>query len=89
MIEVAISAMLLTRHSFVALFDYVMSDFQLHYDVMLAWLFEEYAVAEGYKGVVQPELLVRMEKYDKTVTDLLAAMRDQLDPKDKYVEIDE
>ncbi|XP_062501066.1 symplekin-like isoform X2 [Corticium candelabrum] len=66
-----------------ALFDYVMSDFQLHYDVMLAWLFEEYAVAEGYKGVVQPELLVRMEKYDKTVTDLLAAMRDQLDPKDK------
>lgn len=67
----------------VALYDYVLSDFHLHYDVMLAWLYEEYAVAEGYKGLVQLAGPLSVEKYDRTVTDLLGAMKDQLDAKDK------
>ena len=65
--------------------DYVLSDLQQHYDIMLAWLYEEYTVAEGYKGVVQLSGMVGLEKYDKTVSSMLTAMKNQLDAKDKYV----
>jgi symplekin len=66
-----------------ALNDYVLSDLHRHYDTLLAWLYEEYTVAEGYKGLVRLSGTVGLEKYDKTVSSMLTAMKNQLDAKDK------
>jgi hypothetical protein len=67
--------------------DYVLSDLHRHYDTLLAWLYEEYTVAEGYKGLVRLSGTVGLEKYDKTVSSMLTAMKNQLDAKDKYAHV--
>lgn len=47
----------------------------------MAWLFEEYALLEGYFAKIPTA--EGAEGYDEIMVSLLLAMKEQLDPKDR------
>ena len=61
-----------------ALLAFILEDLRSHFDLAVAWMYAEYAIAEGYLNSAQNNL-----QYDSCLTGLLNGTREKLDARDR------
>ena len=61
-----------------ALLAFILEDLRSHFDLAVAWMYAEYAIAEGYLNSAQNNL-----QYDSCLTGLLNGAREKLDARDR------
>ena len=66
-----------------ALRQFIVEDFRSRVELALAWLYQEYVIAQGYIREDDPR--TDYEQYDACLCGLLQALKDKLEPRDRYV----
>ena len=64
------------------LLGHIMKDVRKHFELSLAWLYEEYAVSEGYFDR-NAAISGHGKRYDECLTSMLVAFRQHLAPDDR------
>ena len=68
-----------------ALRQFIVEDLRCRIELALAWLYQEYVIAQGYLGEDDPR--TDYEQYDACLCGLLHALKDKLEPRDRLVPI--
>ena len=66
-----------------ALRQFIVEDLRSRIELALAWLYQEYVIAQGYIRDDDPR--TDYEQYDACLCGLLQALKDKLEPRDRYV----
>lgn len=65
-----------------ALRQFIVEDLRARIELALAWLYQEYVIAQGYIREDDPR--TDYEQYDACLCGLLQALKDKLEPRDRY-----
>lgn len=65
--------------------DYIFADVRKRHDLAFAWLYQEYAYANGYLNMLDPNRRKDFTKYDDTLCRLLEYLQEKPDQRDGYL----